>query len=94
MVPLEGSAVWKEIGQIWNSDKMLLEWRPLRSDGEWDIQPVWTPSIIHDNLKEVGCKLVTQNKLREVGLVVLGDMIDEEGELVNMEDFEGSPDII
>lgn len=74
-----GSTVWQNICAAWDSLKPLLVVNEPRNLEEWKLLPLWSPHLAHTNPKLVRCKSLAQHRLREGGLVQIGDITANDG---------------
>lgn len=88
-----GSPPWQNLCKAWSSFKPLLRRTEPRNMDEWKELPLWRPHIHHKADSKAQCSTQAQNRLRDAGLLTLGDLTEADGHIrpwnslpVNQED--------
>lgn len=79
-LPNKSSTVWYNSCKSWNMQKAALHPRVVYSKEEMLKLPLWSPLAMHRDIQEVSCKSSTQQRLREAGIRVYGDLVLHTGQ--------------
>lgn len=91
-----GSPPWQNICRAWGALKPLLRKLEPRNQEEWEMLPLWRPHHHHLSETKVQCTSLAQHRLREAGLLTVGDISEANGQIsaweslpVNQDDLVG-----
>lgn len=91
-----GSPPWQNICRAWSALKPLLRRTEPRNLEEWRQLPLWRPHTHHMAETCVFCRSQAQHRLRDAGLLTVGDITGEDGQFktwaslpINHEDQNG-----
>lgn len=76
-----GSPPWQNICRAWSSLKPFLRKLAPRNEEEWRLLPLWRPHHQHISDTKVHCNTLAQQRLREAGLLTVGDISEVNGQL-------------
>lgn len=73
-----GSLAWRNFCKAWSFIKIFICCRKPRNILEWRLLPLWRPHLNHRNPKLVRCTSKAQHRIREMGLVHMGDILTQD----------------
>lgn len=74
-----GSSSWQNICKAWGSLKPFLRHAAPRNQEEWRELPLWRPHIQHVSESRVKCTTQAQRRLRDAGILTIGDISEADG---------------
>lgn len=87
-LPDDVSQVLWIVCNVWNKVKCNIEQREPTSWDDLLHLPLWSPSMVNQDWSEVGCKLITQQWIEQIGVMSLKDIVDQQGCVHHQEFFE------
>lgn len=83
----KGSPAWRNVCKAWGSLKPLLRKVEPKNIEEWRLLPLWRPHCQHITDVKVKCISQAQQRLRESGLSLLGDILHPAGQCKEWEEL-------
>lgn len=83
-----GSPPWQNICRAWSSLKPFLRKSQPRNVDEWRLLPLWRPHHQHIAATKVQCNTLAQHRLRDSGLITVGDTLDADGRFQTWDDLQ------
>jgi hypothetical protein len=88
-IQTEGSGLWLNMVKAWNRASRCTILQELVHGEDASDLPIWTPSLVHLNVKETGCKTPAQRAIRQAGFNRFGDVL-KDGAVMTWEDLQAN----
>jgi hypothetical protein len=88
-IQTEGSGVWINMIKAWNGASRCTTLQELVQGKDISGLPIWTPSVIHLDARETGCKTPAQRAIRQAGFNRFGDVL-QDGVVMTWEDLQAN----